>query len=139
MSNIGRPPVKPSIDDPNAVARLCEYLASGLSMMRACEKADAPSQTSVYIKLAKDAAFREIIARAREAQQAALMDATLDMADEATAEDWQIVRMRIWARQWLASKLAARTYGDKIQHANAVGDGNAEMKMTVTFVRPSDT
>jgi hypothetical protein len=35
------------------------------------------------------------------------------MADEATAENRQTVRLRIWARQWRAAKLAPKKYGDK--------------------------
>lgn len=92
-------------------------------MRKACERPDVPCQTSVYIKMARDETFCATIARARAAQQTALIDETQDMADAATAEDWQVVRLRIWARQWTAGKLAARLYGDKIQHTGAGADG----------------
>jgi hypothetical protein len=36
------------------------------------------------------------------------------LADQATPENWQVVKLRIWARQWRAAKLAPRKYGDKI-------------------------
>jgi hypothetical protein len=72
--------------------------------------------------------FRTTIARAREAQAVALIDGTLEMADAATPENWRVVRMQIWARQWFASKVAPRTYGDKVQHANAAGDGNTAIE-----------
>src|SRR3984885_11190199 len=39
---------------------------------------------------------------------------TVDMADAATPEDWQVVKLRIWARQWRASKLAPKVYGERI-------------------------
>jgi hypothetical protein len=124
---VGRPPVKPSVNDPAAVQRLCDSLATGMSVRVACDQPDVPSRTDVYIRIAKDDEFRTIIARAREAQAGALIDGTLELSDTATAENWQVVRMQIWARQWYASKVAARTYGDKLQHANAAGDGNTEV------------
>ncbi|MDQ1081466.1 hypothetical protein [Pseudoroseomonas cervicalis] len=107
----GRSPVKPSTDDQEAVARLCELLIGGMSMGQACARADCPSKTSVYARMASDSAFRTTIARAREAQQHAMIDDTIDLADSATPENWQVVKLRIWARQWRAAKLAPKTYG----------------------------
>ena len=69
--------------------------------------------------MASDAAFRATIARAREAQQHAIIDETIEMADAATPEDWQVVKLRIWARQWRAAKLAPRTYGNKVEVAGS--------------------
>ena len=124
---MSRPPVKPSVYDPDAVERLCEYLSTGMTVRKACNQVDAPNRKDFYVRLAKDEEFVSTIARARAAQAGALIDGTLEMADTATSENWQVVRMQIWARQWYASKVAARTYGDKLQHANAAGDGNTEI------------
>jgi len=73
--------------------------------------------------MAADAEFKTFIARAREAQQHAMIDETVDMADQATPEDWQAVKLRIWARQWRAAKLAPRDYGERItqEHTGSVG------------------
>jgi hypothetical protein len=81
-----------------------------------------PSVSSVYVELARNEEFRNVIAPAREAQQDAEIEKTIDMADDATPEDWQVVKMRIWARQWRASKLAPKKYGDKLDmnHSGAV-------------------
>ena len=35
------------------------------------------------------------------------------MADAATPENYQVVRLQIWARQWNAAKLAPRRYGEQ--------------------------
>jgi ABC-type nitrate/sulfonate/bicarbonate transport system ATPase subunit len=80
--------------------------------------------------MAKDEAFRTRIARAREAQQDALMDETLEMADAATAEDWQVVELRIWARQWLAAKLAPKKYGEAMLLKHAGNDGQNLREMS---------
>jgi hypothetical protein len=115
----GRPPIKPSPDDPKAVALLCDLLIGGMSISEACARDDCPSKTAVYAKMAADGDFRTTIARAREAQQHAMIDETIEMADAATPENWQVVKLRIWARQWRAAKLAPRTYGDKVEVAGS--------------------
>lgn len=101
------------------VDEICDRLASGESMASITKDERMPSQCRVYIHMAKDEAFRHRINIAREAQQEFLIDQTIEMADSATPEDVQVVKLRIWARQWRAGKLASRKYGDKIQHGGA--------------------
>lgn len=127
---MGRPPEKPSVDDEEAVRLLCEHLVSGLSIVAACKLPECPSHTAVYVKMAKDEAFRTIIAGAREAQQDAEIDKTIDLADGATAENHHAVKLQIWARQWRASKLAPKKYGDKT--TIDVGGKVATVNLTTT-------
>ena len=63
--------------------------------------------------MARDPAFKTIIAGAREAQQDAIIESLIDMADNATPETVNVVKLQIWARQWVAAKLAPKKYGDK--------------------------
>lgn len=130
--------VKPTVDDADAVARLCDYLVTGMSMTKACAHEDVPVRSDVYKRMAKDETFATTIARARIAQQEALIDETQDMADQATAEDWQVVRLRIWARQWTAAKRAPRLYGDKIQHTGAGADGAILTRVERVILDPKD-
>ena len=58
-----------------------------------------PAARSVYARMAENEDFRTFIARAREAQQEYEAGRCVEMADEATLEDWQLVKLRIWARQ----------------------------------------
>ena len=108
---IGRSVARPSLDDPAVVEALCDRIASGEGIAEICAKKDAPSEREVYRRMGKDEIFASRIARAREAQQEFEADHCVTLADKATAEDWQIIRLRIWARQWRASKLAPRKYG----------------------------
>lgn len=128
----GRPRVKPSVTDPEGVRKLCEYLATGMSLRASCQMPDAPGEKEVYIRLASgDEVFGGAIARARELGQERLVDEMQDIADAATPETWQVARLQIWQRQWTAAKRASKKYGDKLQHANAAGDGD----VTVQVVR----
>ena len=113
---MGRPRVRPRLTDPGVIDLLCERLICGQSMVDACTPIDVPTDQVVYAVMAQDPDFRAVIARAREAQQHAIIDQTVDMADKATIEDWQVVRLRIWARQWRAGKLSPKIYGERVQN-----------------------
>lgn len=119
---MGRP-ANADLDDPAVVEAICDRLIAGKSMADICKDADMPAESTVYLKMAKDEAFRSAIARARELQQDAEIDRTIDMADAATGDDWQVVKLRIWARQWRAMKLSPKKYGDAttVKHADADG------------------
>jgi hypothetical protein len=111
----GRPPTRPNPLDYGILDALTERLVSGESMREICEDPQMPSQTAVYLAMIDSPNFRRGIARAREAQQEALIDSTIDIADEATPETCNVAKLRIWARQWRAAKLAPKVYGDRIQ------------------------
>lgn len=109
----GRPTLAP-LDDPAVVEDLLDRIAAGRSILQVCEDVDMPAESTVYLRMARDAEFRSLIAQAREAQQEREADHTVDMADKATNEDWQVVKLRIWARQWRMGKLAPKKYSEKL-------------------------
>lgn len=121
---------KASLDDTAVVDLLCERIASGLGISAVCDMPDMPAKTTVYARMASDDAFRTRIARAREAQQDSEADLCVDMADQATPEDWQVVKLRIWARQWRASKLAPKKYGEKLELEHG---GQIALTPTINF------
>ena len=108
-----KPAVKASLDDAIVVSTLCSRLASGEGILDICKDNHMPAARTVYARMAENEEFRARIARAREAQQEYEADLCVEMADNATADNWQVVKLRIWARQWRAAKLAPRKYGDK--------------------------
>jgi hypothetical protein len=114
---------RPSLDDSAVVDELCARIIAGEGIKAICRDDDMPAHRTVYERMAADEAFRTRIARAREAQQEALIDETVEMADAATVEDHQVVKLRIWARQWRASKLAPKKYGDKLDATIGNPDG----------------
>lgn len=77
-----------------------------------CKGQDMPVLMDVYHAMANDEGYRSAIARAREAQQDFCADETIELADSATPEDWQVKKLQIWARQWRAAKLAPKKYGE---------------------------
>ncbi len=120
---MARPRSRPHPLDNGIAGRIAEGLASGLSITKVCEPADMPTYQAVYVEMAKGGEFANTIARAREAQQEREMDACIEMADAADESNWQVVKLRIWARQWRASKLAPKKYGDKLHQEISGKDG----------------
>lgn len=112
--------MKASLANPKVVSKLCDAIASGEGIAKICKRKDMPSKAAVYLRMASDPEFSTRIARAREAQQDAEVDAMIEMADRATERNWQVVRLRIWARQWRAAKLAPKKYGERMELAGKV-------------------
>lgn len=94
--------------------RLFDEIAGGRAINTIAREEWCPSEATIYRRMATDAEFNKQISAARTAQQESEMDKCIQMADDATTENWQVVRLRIWARQWRAGKLAPKKYGEKI-------------------------
>jgi hypothetical protein len=115
--------VRPKPTDEGMPEKIAEGLIAGKGIREVCAPDTMPSVTEVYVEMARNEEFRNIIARARELQQEAHIDETVELADAATVADWQVVKLRIWARQWRAGKLAPKKYGDKIVNEHTGADG----------------
>ncbi len=127
-------PWTPELED-----EICDLIASGQSMRDVCKLKGMPSEAGLYSRMARDEAFAAKVTKARVAQQEHEVEACIHIADDATPEDVQVAKLRIWARQWRAAKLAPKKYGDKIAAEITGADGAPLLPPTiaVTFVRPS--
>lgn len=110
------------VDSVNDMIRdaICAQLVEGKSLVEICRQEGFPARRTVYEWQEKDEAFRSRIVRAREIGQDALIDQCREIADSATPEDVNVAKLRIWHRQWEASKRAPKQFGDK----TAITDGN---------------
>lgn len=122
------PAGRPSKFTPAVADEICQRLASGESLLEICRDAHMPHRTTVIGWMAKDADLSARITRARDDGQDVEMERCIQMADAATPEDWQAVRLRIWARQWRASKIAPKRYGERLELA---GDKDAPLTIVV--------
>jgi len=68
-------------------------------------------------------------ARAKSFQSEREADIILDIADSATNQDYQVARLRVDARKWIASKLLPNKYGERTQIDHSSTDGS--MRPTV--------
>ena len=119
---------------------ICERLANGESLRRICLTPDYPRQATVFRWLAAHEQFREQYRVAREAQADVLADEIIDIADgkraayEGTEPDVQRDKLSVHARQWAASKLKPKVYGDKTL-IGSDPENPLPTAMNVSFVR----
>lgn len=123
-SNGGRP----SVYTPLLAAAICERLMQGESLRSICLDEDMPDKATVCRWLAnpkKHAKFCDQYARAREIQAEMMADDIIDIADEVQYDtttndngdktpdrEWIMrSKLRVEARQWVASKLLPKKYG----------------------------
>jgi hypothetical protein len=109
-------------------------MIAGKQISDACKSQDRPVHTAIYQRQWRDAEFAQTIARVREAQQHAIIDTIIPMADEATPENWQAVKLKIWARQWAAAKFCPKVFGEKSELHLTVSDALSD-RLTAALKR----
>lgn len=104
--------VKNSKYTENIADIICERLVDGQSLRTICSDPDMPDRVTVMRWLHKHEEFATKYARARELQGDYLAEEIIHIVDE--EEDPQRARNRMLARQWYASKLKPKKYGDRL-------------------------
>ena len=147
-----KPLGRPSIYTAELAAQICTHIADGKSLRNIGAMKGMPHQDTIMAWLnGSKPDFSELYARAREAQADKLAEEALQIADDGRSDTYldaegnertdneviQRSRLRVDTRKWLASKMAPKKYGDKIQAEHTGADGGAiQIASTVTFVRP---
>lgn len=153
----------PSLYSAELAQEICGHIANCISLRAIAAMEGMPTVTTIMNWLADDSKpeFLEQYARAREAQADKMAEDILAIADEECTmvradkhgskdEDGQgnteVVfdatavarnKLRVDARKWLASKMAPKKYGDKVQaELTGPGGGAIAVQSTVTFVQP---
>jgi len=125
------PKPESDLDDPNFVAELLARLASGESVSKVLRSYSGNLERHFWKRCYLDKDFATTIARAREAGVDSLVAETLDIADSCDETTVQSAKLKVHARQWLASKLNWRRYGDKGLLGS--GDSNTPTEITVRW------
>jgi len=125
---------RPSIWTEEMKIRMFDLISTGSGISEIAGKDGFPAACTIYRLMAEDDEFATCIARAREAQQEHEMDYCIQLADSATPEDWNVKKLQIWARQWRASKLAPKKWGDKPEII--VNNNNTNAAQTVVSLQP---
>lgn len=92
--------------------KICERMANGETLRAVCRDIDLPVSTVIEWTM-NNKAFSEQYAQARQKQADSYADMILDEAFN--SHDAQIGRLRVDALKWVASKLAPKRYGDKVE------------------------
>lgn len=114
---------------------ICEQLSEGISLNLICKQDGMPSRATALRWMAENTAFRDLAARAREAYADVVFDEAIDIADDGSRDEVEIMdangeptgrfrvdhdviqraRLRVETRLRIASKLAPKKYGEKMQ------------------------
>lgn len=113
---------RPSIFTAELAAAICERISLGESLRSICREEGMPEKLTVLRWLSQDDQFCTQYARARELQADTHAEDVVDISD--TETDPARARVRIDARKWFASKVAAKKYGDATLLKHADADGN---------------
>lgn len=105
---------------------ICEQVGRGDLVKDAC-RAQSTTRQTLHRWMAEQtdeaAQLRDLYARARSDQAHAIAEDAMMIADEPadTKEEVARNRLRVDTRKWLASKIAPRDYGDRIEQAHSGG------------------
>jgi len=124
------------LENTDFIAELLARLASGENVQKTLRSYSGDLERRFWKKCYLDSNFASTIARAREAGIDALVSETLTIADEADETNYNSAKLKIHARQWLASKLNHKRYGDK----GLLGDGanNTPTELIVRWGQAKD-
>lgn len=152
----------PSLYTPELALAICDHIANCVSLRAIAAMDGMPTVRTIMNWLADDSKpeFMQQYLRAREAQADKMAEDILAIADEectmvradkhGSKDDdgdghTEVVfdatavarnKLRVDARKWLASKMAPKKYGDKVQAELTGLDGGAiAVQSTVTFVQ----
>ena len=111
---------RPTSYTPEISEEICERYASGEALTSICEDKHMPTMQAVakwgrtdYPEDDVRHSFRSAYARAREDKAWLWFDEMMTIADAATPDNVQVVRLRVDTRKWALSKLLWKVFGDK--------------------------
>lgn len=124
---------RPTTFSEEIATAICARLMDGESLRTICLSNDMPARSTVHLWLAANSTFSDHYTKAREFQADTIFDEILDIADDGT-NDWMDrrddegghlgwkengeaiarSRLRVDARKWMAGKMRAKKYGDKL-------------------------
>jgi hypothetical protein len=100
------------VDSEEFIDRICQGLENGLSLVQVCKQANMPSRATVLRWMREKPEIESAIARAREEQADYLADELIAIADDESLTP-ESRKVMINTRQWAASKLKPKKYGDR--------------------------
>lgn len=97
---------------------ICAWIASGKSLNRYCIE-HGRSHVTVYRWLRERAEFQSMYSQAHEDRADTLVDEMMEIADESanatSVEAVSAAKLRVETRRWIAQKMRAQKYGDKVE------------------------
>jgi hypothetical protein len=121
---------RPTIYTDELAEKICDLLAEGKSMVKACEALGVCRRT-VNLWLKKNPEFANMTVEARESYSDDIVDKLIEIAGDET-KDYHTRRLLIDSIKWVAGKQRPKKYSEKfmVEHAGAVGHNHTITEMT---------
>ena len=130
---------RPTIYSEELEDRMLEEIASGRSVISLCREEDwTPNADTWYRWMYKIDGLSDRYTRAKSISSEYHADQILAIADEADNQSFQVARLQIDARKWVASKLVPNKYGDKSQIDHTSSDESMKAPTVIKLVSKSD-
>jgi len=126
---------RPSTYSQDVADEICRRMIEGENLTKICSDDRMPSRYTVYSWFEHRPDFRTRCACAREGLADFLLDKIEAMADEATKDNVEVMKLKISTAQWRAMKMAPRVYGN---NAAVEVTGNVSVKPQTIDVRRLD-
>jgi hypothetical protein len=104
---------------------LLERLTQGESLIKICRESGMPNWNAIWRYMARNPQAQERYAVARAAQAHIIAQEALDEAIKGSGDPARD-RLAFDARRWYASKVAPRSFGDRVDHKIDVSEGYIE-------------
>jgi hypothetical protein len=115
--------------------RMLEEIASGRSVISLCREEDwTPNADTWYRWMYKVDGLSDRYTRAKSISSEYHADQILAIADEADNQTFQVARLQIDARKWVASKLVPNKYGEKSQIDHTSSDESMKAPTVIKLV-----
>lgn len=95
--------------------RILASVSLGVSVRKTLERKGMPTRHALTRELRVDPAFAAAYLEARRVGIEWHIDAILELADSATAENYNAIRLQVDTRKWIACKLVPKIYGDRVE------------------------
>jgi len=130
---------RPTIYTVKLEDRMLEEIASGRSVISLCREEDwTPNADTWYRWMYKIDGLSDRYTRAKAISSEFHADQILAIADEADNQTFQVARLQIDARKWVASKLVPNKYGEKSQIDHTSSDESMKAPTVIKLVSKSD-
>jgi len=126
---------RPTIYSEELEDRMLEEIASGRSVISLCREEDwTPNADTWYRWMYKVDGLSDRYTRAKSISSEFHADQILAIADEADNQSFQVARLQIDARKWVASKLVPNKYGEKSQIDHTSSDESMKAPTVIKLV-----
>ena len=126
---------RPTIYTEELVDKMLEEIASGRSVIGLCREEEwTPNAETWYRWLYKIEGLSNRYTRAKSIQSEYSADQILDIADRADNQNFQVARLQIDARKWVAAKLVPHKYGEKTQIDHTSSDASMKPPTVIQLV-----